>query len=253
MTADPARVELDDPARINEIRSIICGKVFLRKYYEELYRKFAACLRRCPGEGLAIELGSGGGFLKEVIPDVVTSDFLPYPGVDRPEVDATRMPFGAESLRAILMLNVFHHIPDVGAFLGEAERCLVPGGRLFMIDQHSGWLGRFVYRYAHHEPFDPDAKDWRFATTGPLSGANGALAWIVFQRDLEKFEKRYPRLKLESYRPHSPLRYWLAGGLKKWTLTPGGLFSPLSWLDRVLCGLSKGSGTFVDVEIVKKY
>ena len=68
-----------------------------------------------------------------------------------------------------LRLAVFHQFVDElgamltdeiaqgSAFLREAIRCLKPGGRIFMLDQHVNWLSRIVLRYGHHEPFDPDA------------------------------------------------------------------------------------------------
>jgi SAM-dependent methyltransferase len=149
------------------------------------------------------------------------------------------------------MLNVFHHLSDVAAFLREVERCLVPGGRILIVDQHPGWLSTIIYRHLHDEGFDPDASDWRLISSGPLSGANGALAWIVFQRDRHKLADVVPRLHLESYNPHTPLRYWMAGGLKTWSLLPGWAFGLASRVDRALMQLSKDFGSFVDVELVK--
>ena len=177
---------LDSPQRIAEIRAVIEAKPALRRFYADVYARYAASLAQCPNQGLALELGSGGGFAQQVVPQLVTTDVLPYVGVDR-VVDATRMPFEDASVRFIGLLNVFHHIPDVVAFLCETVRCLAPGGRLLLIDQPPGWIGKPVLRYLHHEPFCPSAKDWRFESTGPLSGANGALAWIVFMRDRGKF------------------------------------------------------------------
>jgi len=181
---------------------------------------------------------------------VITSDALPYPGVDR-VIDATRLPFEDGTLRAVLMLNVFHHIADAGAFLAEAERCLTPGGRMLVVDQHVGWISRPILAHAHHEPFDAAAREWRFESQGPLGSANGALAWIVFRRDRALLEARHPGLRLERYRPHSPLRYFLAGGLKPWSLLPGGIFPLASALDRLLLRLSPELGSFVDVELVR--
>ena len=245
------RTALDDPARVHELRGVIRGKPALAAFYREVYDRYAACLARCPEKGIAVELGSGAGFARERIPDLVTSDTLAYEGVDR-VVDARRLPFADGSLRAILMTNVFHHVPDVEAFFREATRCLSPGGRVLIVDQHPGWIGGPVYRYLHHEPFRPEATEWQFDSSGPLSGANGALAWIVFRRDRERFEREFPCLRLERYEPHSPLRYWLAGGLKRWGLLPGALFGAASALDRALVRLSSELGSFVDVELVRR-
>lgn len=243
--------ELDSPERAGELRKLILGKPGLRRFYENVYAIFAARLAECPREGTALELGSGAGFLKELIPGVVTSDVLPYPGVDQ-VVDAAALPFPDGSLRAIFMLNVFHHLPDAGAFLREAQRCLLPGGRVVMVDQHPGWISAPVFRHLHHEPFDPRAREWSFATSGPLSGANGALAWIVFRRDHARLGELVPLLRLERYRPAFPLGYWLAGGLKKWSLLPGFLAGFSDRLDGLLLKISPEFGSFAEVCLVRE-
>jgi hypothetical protein len=120
-----------------------------------------------------------------------------------------------------------------------------------MVDQHPGWISTPILRYLHDEPFRPEAREWTFASTGPLSGANGALAWMVFQRDRSRFEARYPRLRLERYRPHTALRYWLSGGLRPWSLLPGWAFPLATRIDRLLGRISPEFGSFVDVEILK--
>jgi hypothetical protein len=51
---------------------------------------------------------------------------------------------------------------------------------------------RLVYTRMHHEPFVPAAAQWEFLTTGPLSGANGALPYILFSRDRAQFELEFP-------------------------------------------------------------
>ncbi len=241
---------LDDSARVYELRALISRKTSLKKYYEEVYRKYAECLTRCPTRGLALELGSGAGFVRELIRDMVTSDVIPYPNVNM-VVDATRMPFQNESLRAICMLNVFHHISDVSAFLNEAQRCLISGGRVFLLEEYPGWISTPIYRYIHHEPFCLTAKEWKFESPGALSGANGALAWIVFDRDRKTFEARFSQLRLERYQAHTPLRYWLSGGLKRWSLLPGWAFPVASLIDRLLITISPRLGSFVDIELVK--
>jgi SAM-dependent methyltransferase len=160
------------------------------------------------------------------------------------------MPFESGSIRFFGMVNVFHHVADVPSFLREAVRCLCSGGRLLIVDQHLGWISKPVLRYLHHEPFDAEAAEWRFASTGPLSGANGALAWIVFVRDREKFAREYPQLRLRRYCPFSPLTYWLAGGLKSWSLSPGAKAASL--IDRALLSISKDFGSFVEIELVRE-
>jgi SAM-dependent methyltransferase len=242
--------ELDDPGRYEEIRKRVRGKRVLELMYLEVYRKYAECLARCPGEGAVIEIGSGAGFAREMVPGLVTSDILQYPGIDI-VFDARKMPFDDGTVRAILMYNVFHHIPDAGIFLAEAQRVLRPGGRVFILDEHRGYISAPVLRCLHHEPYDPSA-GWTFQSTGPLSGANGALSWIVFQRDRKEVLRRFPFLDILRYEPHTPLRYWLMGGLKEWSLLPVGLFSAASAVDNWLSKVVPNSGSFVDIEIVRR-
>ena len=243
--------ELDDPKRVSEIRRAVLGKPALKRFYEEIYARYASCLAECPKHGLVVELGSGAGFAKQLIPELITTDVLPYEGVDQ-VVDATKMPFRDGSVRFFGMLNVFHHIPDVAAFLAEAERCLAPGGRLLVIDQNKGWISSLILRYLHHEPFRPGAESWQFDSEGPLSGANGALAWIVFVRDRKRFETEFGRLSLLGFQPFAPLFYWLSGGLKKWSLLPRNSWTLAAVLDRTLLRVSDNFGSFVEVEIARR-
>jgi SAM-dependent methyltransferase len=243
-------VDLDAPERERTIRDLLARKPALRRYYNEVYERFADLLGRCP-PGPALEIGSGGGFVKDVIPAMITSDVIPYPSLDR-VIDATAMDFSDGEFAAICMHNVFHHIADVQSFLAEAGRVLKPGGRLLIVDQHPGWLSTPIFAHAHSEPFRPEAETWGFASSGPLSAANGALAWIVFVRDRLHFDALFPELEVVGLTPHSPLRYWLAGGLRSWSALPGWAFRPATWLDRALVAMSPQLASFVDIEIVRR-
>lgn len=252
MTERFAISSTDRPERFQQLRDTILRKAALRKIYRDTYSRYLQCVKNCADiPGSILELGSGGGFAKEIIPELITSDIIPYSGVDR-VVDATSMPFADQSLRAILMFNVFHHIPNVEAFLREANRCLVPGGRLLIVDQYSGWISHWILKYFHHEGYDRHALSWSFTSEGPLSSANGALAWIVFFRDRKKFEALFPQLEIKELYPHSPLRYWLSGGLKDWSLLPMLIFPFLAALERILVRYAPSLASFVDIELVKR-
>jgi hypothetical protein len=68
----------------------IVGKYALRRFYEAVYERYRARLEECPRDGLAIELGSGAGFARERIPELIATDVIEYAGLDR-VVDATAM------------------------------------------------------------------------------------------------------------------------------------------------------------------
>ena len=101
-------LELDDPATTARRHEIIRGKKALRAIYSEWYRFLSRALPE--GEGQVLELGSGGGFLGEIIPGVVRSDVFPYPWLDL-ALDAQALPFRKGALRGIVMTNVLHHLP----------------------------------------------------------------------------------------------------------------------------------------------
>jgi hypothetical protein len=72
----------------------------------------------------------------------------------------------------------------------------------------------------HHEPFRPEALTWEFPTTGPLSGANGALPWLIFARDQAQFEQEFPAWQVEVIKPIMPFCYLLSGGVSLRGLLP---------------------------------
>ena len=214
-------LDLDSPEAASVRRRIVKSKPFLRSIYSEWYELIAD--RVPPGPEPILELGSLGGFMEEVLPDLITSDVVGASGVDV-AADARCLPFGDGSLRAIVMTNVFHHIPDVASFLDEAQRCLRSGGRIVMVEPWNTSLSRFLHRHFHHETLDPDTKEWAFPSSGPLSDANAALAWIVTQRDRERMRDSWPELEPVEQKPFMPFRYALSGGVSFRSFQPGWSF-----------------------------
>jgi SAM-dependent methyltransferase len=222
---------LDAPQTTALRRQIIREKPFLRQIYQQWYRAIAAAVPA--GDGAVLELGSGAGFLREVLPEVIPSEVMPCPGVSV-ILDAQHLPFADATLRAIVMTDVLHHLPNVRFFFSEATRCVRANGVVVMIEPwFTAWSG-LVYRKLHHEPFEPDVPNWEFASGGPLSGANGALPWIVFARDRERFEREFDGLRIRRIEPSLPFRYLLTGGVSMRSLLPGQVFGILGGLERAL-------------------
>jgi len=226
-----AGLQLDDPATTERRKQIISSKPFLKAIYDEWYGMLAEKLPEV--EGPVLELGSGAGYCERFIPGLITSEVF-LCRVIRLVADAQRMPFPEASLRAIVFTDVLHHMPEVRRFFGEASRCLRPGGKVLMIEPWVSAWSRFVYTRFHHEPFRPDAQDWSFPSTGPLSDANGALPWIVLVRDRKQFEAEFPELAIEEIRPFLPLRYLLSGGVAMRSLMPGFAHSGWKRIERIL-------------------
>lgn len=240
--------DLDDPRATLAHRDIILQKPFLKRWYQDFYDVFIKKSRAIKG-GKYLEIGSGGGFLKEVFPEVITSDILELPNVDQ-VFSAEKLPFEANSLASILMLNVFHHIPKPYLFLKEAERTLIKGGKIIMVEPANSAFGRFIYKRFHHEPFDE--KGGREIEAGnPLSNSNQALPHIYFERDVNLFHKEYPQLKIVSITYHSPFSYVISGGVSRSALLPYFMYNFVKFGEWLLSPFSKSLGLFCTIEIEK--
>lgn len=207
----------DDPGTTLLRQEIVRQKKCLREIYEEWYRAIAEEIPKAGGA--VLELGSGPGFLGEAIPGVITSEIFLLPNVDV-LLDGRSLPLRKGSLRAIVMTDVFHHISQPRRFLREAARCVHEGGRLVMIEPWVTRWSKVIYRRVHHEPFEPASTEWEFPAVGPLSSANGALAWIILERDHVQFEKEFPQWKTNRLRLEMPFRYLLCGGVSYRPLVP---------------------------------
>jgi SAM-dependent methyltransferase len=239
---------IDSPTTTEERRAIIQGKEFLKRIYDEWYGLIAGQLPRI--EGAVLELGSGAGFLSEFVPNLITSEVF-FCSHIRAVLDGRNLPFANESLRGIVMCDVLHHIPDSEAFFMEANRCLRNGGKILLVEPWVTAFSSFIYRHLHHEPFDPQAVDWKFESTGPLSGANGALPWIILERDRDRFTRTFPALAVRKIEPFMPFRYLLSGGVSLRSLTPAATFGIWKKAEDLLTPWRSRSAMFAWIVIEK--
>jgi SAM-dependent methyltransferase len=239
---------LDDPKTTLAHRDIILQKPFLKRLYSDWYKTFIESSRKV-GKGIYLEIGSGGGFLKDEFPEVVTSDILDLPVVDK-VFSAEELPFKNEELGSIMMLNVFHHIPKPYLFLKEAQRTLMKGGKVIMVEPANSAMGRFIYKRFHHEPFDPFGPR-EIKAGNPLSHSNQALPYIYFERDVELFHKEFPNLKINKIQYHTPFLYVLSGGVSRSAMFPYFMYGFFKGLEKLLSPLGKQLGLFCTVELEK--
>lgn len=240
--------DLDDPNASIAHRDIILKKPFLKKLYNDWYLIFIIKSKEIKN-GKYLEIGSGGGFLKDVFPEVITSDILTLPNVDL-IFTAEEIPFKENELASIVMLNVFHHIPKPHLFLKEAQRTLIKGGKIIMTEPANSSLARFIYKRFHHEPFDE--KGQREIKAGnPLSNSNQALPYIYFERDLDLFKKDFPSLIIKSIKYHSPFSYVISGGVSRSAMLPFFMYNFVKGIEWLFSPLSKQIGLFCTIEIEK--
>jgi SAM-dependent methyltransferase len=241
--------DLDSSETTLQHRKIILRKSFLKNLYIYWYRLL---LEKVPENEASeiLEIGSGGGFIKTLNSKIITSDILDNVDCDL-TFSAECLPFADYSLDAILMIDVLHHLPDCKKFFSEACRTLKKGGRIVMIEPANTILSGFIYKHFHHENFNPDAKEWSFPTSGPLSGANGALPWIIFKRDYTTFKQLFPDLSCESIVFHTPFAYLVSGGLSYKSLLPGWLFGIFKIFETIISPLNKWISMFQTITVCK--
>jgi SAM-dependent methyltransferase len=240
--------DLDDPKATLAHRDLILQKPFLKRLYNDWYDVFIKKAKEIR-TGKHLEIGSGGGFLKEVFPEVITSDILALPNVDM-VFSAEVMPFKENELASIVMLNVFHHIPKPYLFLQEAQRTLVKGGKIIMTEPANSALGRFIYKRFHHEPFEENGPR-EIKAGNPLSNSNQALPHIYFERDLDLFKKEFPLLKINSIKYHSPFSYIISGGVSRSAMLPYFMYNFVKGIEWLFSPLSKQIGLFCTIEVEK--
>lgn len=243
-------LNLDSPEAIQIHSRIIHEKPFLRQIYEGWYTSISRLLPDDIG-GPIVEVGSGGGFLTDFIPDLLTSEIRQVPTVHI-VLDGQCLPFRKASLRAIVMTTVLHHFPDVKSFLTECAYCIRPGGRIIMVEPWATRWSRLIFRYLHGEPFNPEAKDWNFPRGGPLSQANAALPWIVFARDREKFEREFPQWYIKEIKLREPFCYLLSGGVSLRSFMPGCLFGMWRRIEDLLHPWIRSWAMFATIVLLRK-
>jgi SAM-dependent methyltransferase len=241
--------DLDSPEATILHGKIIQSKPFLKKLYNQWYAFFVNKTKNVP-EGIFLELGSGSGYIKEFLPDTITTDVLDLPNIDK-WMSAEDLQFENETLSAIFMIDVLHHIPHPELFFKEAQRCLKKGGKIVLIEPANSFWGRFIYTNFHHEPFNPKG-GWETPSIGPMSGANGAIPWIILERDRTLFNEKFPHLNIDMIKYHTPFRYLLSGGVSMKSLVPSWSFGVLSAFDSLIAFVSGGSLSMFQKIVITK-
>jgi SAM-dependent methyltransferase len=239
----------DDPRMPSIRRQVILGNGFLHRVYLEWYQHLKNSILDV--DGAMVELGSAGGFLPDVIPDLYTTDIFFYPET-KITLDGQFLPFADGSLKAIFMTNVMHHIQDNRLFFSEAARCIRKKGCIAMIEPWCTPWSTLIYNVLHHEPFDPTASDWKLESHGPLKTANDALPWIIFGRDREKFDTEFPEWSVKEIKLIMPFRYLVSGGISLRQLMPVWSFPFWTYLEMILSPVDNLLSMFAFIKLERQ-
>ena len=211
-----------------------------KKSVRLLYRDYHRQLLDCCPDGRILDIGSGTAHIKEFRPDIISTDILPFPGIDV-IADAHQLPFSDGSFAGVVMLDVLHHLERPIDFLHEASRVLRPGGRLAMIEPAMTTLARRFYDRYHDEPVNMQADPFAPVAANPDRDpfdANQAIPTLLFTDApaRQRVEQLIPSLRMRSVNWHSVLAYPLSGGFQSWSLLPSPLVAPMLAFERSLPG-----------------
>lgn len=217
-------------------RAIWAHKRVLKTIYRDWYSEIARAVK--PGKTL--EIGGGSGNLKEYLPTIITSDIVPLPWLDL-ALDAHALPFPSESLSNIVLFDVLHHLENPATLLDELLRVLQAGGRAIFMEPYVSLASYFVYRFLHPEPLklvqDPFELTEYSADRQPFD-ANQAIPTLIFFRFKDRFQSRYPNLKIKERKRIAFFAYPLSGGFEHRSLLPFRAVKPLLAMERFLSFLS---------------
>lgn len=216
-------------------KALIEERPLLKSCYDDWYSRLLADVNSVPARGILLELGSGGSRLKDLEPRFITSDVVP--DVADRVIDACVLPFEDDSIQAIALTHVLHHIPDVEAFFREASRSLIPGGVITMIEVAHTPFARFFFDRFHPEPYEDSNLEWSFGQQDSMMDSNQALSWMIFVRDRERFEKLFPDLIIESFAFTPWFAYLISGGVTMRDLIPHFLVPVLLGIEWLLTPL----------------
>lgn len=228
-------------------------KPLLREIYRRFYVEIAKEVRR-DLQGETVEIGSGIGNLKSVMPDALATDLFPNPWLDRIE-NAYALSFADGSVANLILFDVWHHLEYPGTALAEFHRVLATGGRLVIFDPAMGMLGRIVYGLFHHEPLGLRDEICWWAPTGfspaemTYYAAQGNAQRVFFS---DKWVSRLGSWRVVRRTLWAAISYAASGGFRGPQLYPRSLLPAMRALDRLASYCPSWFATRLLVALEKK-
>lgn len=208
-------------------------KPALRKIYHRFYKLISNHINY-NSTGKIVEIGSGIGNLKSVVPQAICTDIFDNPWIDQVE-NAYKLTFTDNSISNLILFDVLHHLEYPGTALIEFKRVLIRGGRIIIFEPAISLLSRIIYGVFHHEPvalreeikweassnFNPDSIGYYAAQGNPSR--------IFFK---EKYLKYLKDWKVVCRKRISSIAYLGSGGYSKPQLYPAFIMPVLEIFDK---------------------
>jgi len=216
------------------MRNVECWekKPTLRRIYKAFYEVIADQLGR-HSHGLIVELGSGMGNIKEVIPACIRTDIFPNQANDQVE-NAYSLSFPNSSVSALILFDVFHHLRFPGTALREFNRVLVPGGRVILFEPCLSVLGLLVYGVFHPEPLgmtDPiqwDAPFHQWSTDADYYAAQSNASRVFIGKEFYSHLSGWDIVKAQRF---SAISYVASGGYSQHQFYPDSAYAVMRMVD----------------------
>jgi len=221
-------------------REIWNQKKILRQIYADWHR---IIMENIIEDGTTLEVGSGGGYLKEYYPELITSDYVYCEWLDV-VLDAHQIPYRDNSLDNIIIIDVLHHLEYPYLFLQEIQRVLKNNGRLIMLEPYISPFSYYVYKYFHQEGIDfgfhafNQEKFIEKDRKKPFDG-NNAIPKIIFFKEIEKFNNEFPCLQIVKQKLLSFIFWPLSGGYEHKCFIPKWSIPFFLFLERSLSSFPK--------------
>lgn len=210
-------------------------KSTLRRAYLLFHQKIRDNLSNQPGKKI-VEIGSGIGSIKEVIPECVTTDLFPNPWLDQQE-NAYTLSFPSASVGNLILFDVWHHLEYPGTAMNEFSRVLAPRGRLIIFEPAMSLVGRIAFSLFHKEPLNLktpitwNAPDEFVPTLSPYFAAQSLASRIFLWKEIDEWSQNWTLVYTQNIVSFS---YLLSGGFSGPNLYPPACQTFIESIDRIL-------------------
>lgn len=230
---------IKDHSKVNNKNILIIkSKKLLQKIYMNYFELAKANINDVNSSKI-LEIGSGPGLIKSVIPNCITSDLFFNENLDRIE-NVYQTNFKSGELSDIIMIDVFHHIKHPLIALNELNRVLNKNGKLIMIEPSMGFLPRIIYKLFHKEP---NAFNYKISEETDRSKINmeeyfaaQSYPYRIFYKNEINFKKYF---KLHYLNLFSDFAYLGSGGFGYNQFYPNTFYKYIKLIDNYLSKFPK--------------
>jgi SAM-dependent methyltransferase len=235
LSSQKANISIDQHNKeIFQNHQIWQSKPILQKIYDDLYRTI---LKQIASniDGCIVELGSGIGSIKNVIPQCICTDIFQNPWIDQVE-NVYSLSFRDNEVSNIVLFDVFHHLQYPGSALEEMLRVLCKKGRVIILEPCLSVLGWFVYGMLHHEQVG-FFKDIEWNAGNEFMPGNedyyAAMGNAMRVFDTDKFSQELNEWKILLCQKKSCISYIASGGFSKPQMYPTKCYSSMQFIEKI--------------------